>query len=136
VGRFEKVEGTPMGDTMPSDSDSLFITVMAQADQVPIERIEIVSAIAESGTVRERLDIIFQDAEGKTSWCVEWEDPNFNPNLASYRYVRVFERPTSRWSQLDCQRAGVCAEYPEADTLVQERAWSSPIWFYPATDNN
>lgn len=136
VRRFEKVEGTPMGGTMASDADALFVTVMAQADQVPIERIEIVSATAEAGVVRERVDTISHDAEGKTSWCVEWEDPNFNSNLASYRYVRVFERPTPRWSQLDCQRAGVCAEYPEADTLVQERAWSSPIWFYPATNNN
>ena len=122
-----------MGGTVVAGAESLFITVMAQADQVPIERIELVSATAEAGVVRERIDLISRSDEGKATWCVEWQDPNFSPNLASYRYVRVFENPTSRWSQLDCEREGVCAEYPQADVLVQERAWSSPIWYYPAT---
>lgn len=136
VGRLEKVEGTPMGGTLAANAQSLFITVMAQSDQVPLERIELVSASAESGAVSERVDVVAQSAEGKASWCVEWEDRNFNPNFASYRYVRVFEKSTPRWSQLDCEREDVCAEYPEANVLVQERAWSSPIWFYPAITKN
>lgn len=66
------------------------------------------------------------DPELKTSW----KDPDFDPTLRAFYYVRVLENPTCRWSTWDALRAG---QPPRSDleTTIQERAWSSPIWFIP-----
>jgi hypothetical protein len=59
-----------------------------------------------------------------------WTDPDFDPSLRSFYYVRVLEIPTPRWVLYDKVRLG--AELPEGTKLVhQERAYSSPIWYTP-----
>ncbi len=60
-----------------------------------------------------------------------WRDPAFSPNQEAFYYVRVLENPTCRWSTWDAIRAD---EKPRSDlpATIQERAWSSPIWFRSA----
>ena len=60
-----------------------------------------------------------------------WEDPDFLENQEAFYYVRVLENPVCRWSTWDSIRAGV---EPRSDipSTIQERAWSSPIWFEPS----
>ena len=62
-----------------------------------------------------------------------WEDPNFNPDLKAFYYVRVLENPTCRWSTWDALKSG---EKPREDlpSTIQERAWSSPIWYVPSNE--
>ena len=60
-----------------------------------------------------------------------WRDPDFDPAHRAFYYVRVLENPTCRWSTWDAVRAGV-APNPNLHPTLQERAWSSPIWFVPA----
>jgi hypothetical protein len=60
-----------------------------------------------------------------------WNDPDFDANAKSFYYVRVLENPTCRWSTWDAVRAGLKPREDLHDTL-QERAWSSPIWYIPA----
>ena len=60
-----------------------------------------------------------------------WNDPDFDSNAKSFYYVRVLENPTCRWSTWDAVRAGLKPREDLHDTL-QERAWSSPIWYIPA----
>ena len=57
-----------------------------------------------------------------------WRDPNFKPEQSAVYYVRILENPSCRWSSYDALRLGVA---PPADTAatIQERAWSSPIWY-------
>ena len=59
-----------------------------------------------------------------------WRDPGFAAGPSLY-YARVFQQPTWRWSHADCQAdpaACALAEIP-VDIQIQERAWTSPIFF-------
>ena len=59
-----------------------------------------------------------------------WQDPDFDPNASAFYYVRVIEIPTPRWTTYDVKIFGVAL--PEgAPTTVQERAYTSPIWYSP-----
>jgi hypothetical protein len=57
-----------------------------------------------------------------------WQDPDFKPGEKAFYYVRVLENPSCRWSTWDAVRAGVAPRSDLAKT-IQERAWSSPIWY-------
>lgn len=59
-----------------------------------------------------------------------WQDPDFDPNVRAFYYVRVLENPTCRWSTWDALAAGVAPRVELAAT-IQERAWTSPIWYAP-----
>jgi hypothetical protein len=48
--------------------------------------------------------------------------------LEAFYYVRVLENPTCRWSTWDALRFDLKPR-PGVPTTIQERAWSSPIWF-------
>ena len=61
-----------------------------------------------------------------------WIDPDFDPAQKAFYYARVLEIPTPRWSTYDAFRYGV--DLPEgAPTSTQERAYTSPIWYTPAS---
>ena len=57
-----------------------------------------------------------------------WTDPDFEPGVEAFYYVRVLENPTCRWTTWDAIRTGNKIR-PGVDTIIQERAWSSPIWY-------
>jgi len=59
-----------------------------------------------------------------------WKDPDFDPSLKAFYYVRVIEIPTPRWTAYDAKRFGVKPP-PEATLTVTERAYTSPIWYTP-----
>jgi hypothetical protein len=68
---------------------------------------------------------------GDSQLTAVWEDPDFDPAQHAVYYVRVLEIPTPRWSTYDAKKLGV--EPPkEVAAAIQERAWSSPIWYTPA----
>ncbi len=59
-----------------------------------------------------------------------WEDPDFEPTQSAFYYVRVLEIPTPRWTTFDRKFFGV--ELPEgAPESIQDRAYTSPIWYTP-----
>jgi len=59
-----------------------------------------------------------------------WTDPDFDRAQSAFYYARVLEIPTPRWVVYDAFRFGV--EIPEgAETIGQERAYTSPIWYTP-----
>jgi len=61
-----------------------------------------------------------------------WTDPDFDPALKAFYYTRVIEIPTPRWTAYDAFRYGI--KMPDnVPMTTQERAYSSPIWYDPAS---
>ena len=59
-----------------------------------------------------------------------WTDPDFDAGRPAFWYLRVLENPSCRWSTWDAVRAGV-EPNPVLPATLQERAWSSPVWYAP-----
>ena len=67
---------------------------------------------------------------GHTVMTAHWEDPDFDANEPAFYYVRVLEIPTPRWTTYDAAFFGI--ELPEAvPPTIQDRAYTSPIWYTP-----
>ncbi|MCA9511393.1 MAG: DUF3604 domain-containing protein [Myxococcales bacterium] len=82
---------------------------------------------------------------GARSLCTVWRDPEFDPDASAFYYARVTESPSCRWSQYVCRAHAVDCAKPESipmgyeaccsplhDPVIQERAWTSPIWYAPS----
>ena len=122
-----------------------------------LQRIQIIKGwIEEDGEAREAVyDVVCSDGltpDGETFRCPDngagvdletcdysrdtgdvmlsgvWEDPDFDPDEDAFYYLRVLENPTCRWSTWEANRNGweLLADVPPT---LQERAWSSPIWY-------
>lgn len=67
---------------------------------------------------------------GADQLSVVWQDPSFNPDRRALYYVRVLQTPTARHSLLDAIALKTTPEdkYP---LTLQERAYSSAIWYTP-----
>ncbi len=59
-----------------------------------------------------------------------WSDPEFDPSVRAFYYLRVLEIPTPRWVLYDALRYGARL-LPDTQLKAQERAYSSPIWYNP-----
>jgi Protein of unknown function (DUF3604) len=59
-----------------------------------------------------------------------WTDPAFDPKQRAFYYARVLEIPTPRWTAYDARRFGV-KPLPGTAMTLQERAYTSPIWYTP-----
>jgi hypothetical protein len=59
-----------------------------------------------------------------------WKDPDFDPKQKAFYYVRVIEVPKPRWTAYDAKFFGI--KMPEEIPMtVQDRAYTSPIWYTP-----
>jgi hypothetical protein len=154
--------GVSMGSdlTAAAGREPAFL-VWATADPggTPLQRVQIIKGYLENGQHQERIyDVACSDGlapdpasgrcpdngarvnladcsitagVGATELKALWRDPDFDSAREAFYYVRVLENPTCRWSTWDAIRAGV-APRSDLHSTIQERAWSSPIWYRPA----
>jgi hypothetical protein len=72
----------------------------------------------------------YTNSIGAPELLAEWTDPDFDAAARAFYYARVIEIPTPRWSTIDAVHLGV--PLPQGlPVSIQERAWSSPIWYTP-----
>ncbi len=125
-----------------------------------LQRIQVIKGWVEGSEVRERVYEIAGDPEngadvdlltctprgqGFDRLCQVWTDPDFDPSARAFYYARVVENPSCRWNTWRCNEQGAdcsdpgsvprelraCCD-PEVPKTIQERAWTSPIWYTPA----
>jgi hypothetical protein len=125
----------------------------------PLQRIQIVKGWVEaSGQTHEQvfdvagrrnsgdvdLDTCEASGAGFASLCAVWDDPAFRPEQRAFYYARVLETPICRWSTSFCNDLGVDCSTPASvpeeyadccgdlvEKVIQERAWTSPIFYQP-----
>ena len=131
------------------------------APSAPLQRIQIVKGWAAGGESRERVYEVAGDphsgagldlatctpAPGADQLCRVWTDPDFDPRAPAFYYARVVENPSCRWNTYACRAAArrlrQCERGParaprvlrcQRPKSIQERAWTSPIWYSPRAD--
>jgi hypothetical protein len=133
----------------------------AGAPSTPLQRIQIVKGWLDGGEGRERVFEVAGDPESRADvdlatctprgpgfdqLCRVWSDPDFDADEPAYYYARVVENPSCRWNRhvcnaqrVDCSAPGgvprelrACCDTELPDT-IQERAWTSPIWYEPGS---
>jgi hypothetical protein len=154
-------QGVPMGGELHGATDAapaFLVWVMRDPLRAPLQRAQVVKGWMEDGETHERVyDVACSDdlaVDPETHRCPDngaqvdletcditagvgaaelktiWTDPEFDSGEAAFYYVRVLENPTCRWSSWDAVRAGVAPRL-DVPATIQERAWSSPIWYTP-----
>jgi len=73
----------------------------------------------------------YKNTVGATQLGTVWHDPEFDPKAPAVYYLRVLEIPTPRWSTILAVKKGLPLS-KDAPATIQERGWSSPIWYTPA----
>jgi hypothetical protein len=152
--------GVPMGGTIGKASKPPTFTVWAMKDPdgANLDRIQIVKGwvdakgeprdevvdVAWSGDrkpgksgelppVGDTVDVqtaTYTNAIGSAELMAAWTDPDFDPARPALYYVRVIEIPTPRWTTYDAVRNKL-ALLEDVPATIQERAWTSPIWYTP-----
>ncbi len=72
----------------------------------------------------------YRNSIGADSLATVWTDPDFEPTMEAFYYARVLQIPTPRHLLLDALALGRQAPR-EGPSVIQERAYSSPIWYSP-----
>ena len=149
----------PMGgDIIQEKSKNPRFLVWAISDPLgaPLQRVQIIKGWLADGEQREKVfDVACSDGQsvnllnhrcpdngakvnlddcsisrekGNSEIKTFWQDPEFSNDQEVFYYARVLENPTCRWSTWDAVRGD---ETPRSDIpiTIQERAWSSPIWY-------
>ena len=158
--------GATMGGTLLANANSqptFLAWAVADPNTTQLQRIQVIKGWLENGEHQERVyDVACADGlsvDPQNQRCPDngarvnlndcsitanvgaselktlWQDPNFTPGQEAFYYARVLENPVCRWSTWDAIRAG---ETPRSDlsTTIQERAWSSPIWYGSSIQSN
>jgi hypothetical protein len=151
--------GGDMPAALADDVPVLMVRAIRDPDGANLDRIQVIKGwLDEKGEAQERIyDIAVSDGReidsdgrcktpvgntvdvenasftntiGDAVLAAYWQDPDFDPSLPAFYYVRVLEIPTPTWIAYDEKKFGVRAP-AEALRISQERAYTSPVWYTP-----
>jgi hypothetical protein len=152
--------GVPMGGVLPDppsgSAPMLVISALRDAGTderpgTPLQRVQVIKGWTINGEAHYAVYDVAGNADngatvdsatctpqgtGADSLCATWTDPDFDPARSAFYYVRVLENPTCRWNTWMCNRLAPderppsCTD-PTVPKVIQERAWTSPIWYVP-----
>ena len=154
-------DGVPMGGdlTAPtSNAPTFMVQAMKDPDAANLDQVQIIKGwIDDDGQTHEQIyyvalsddrsvdpetglpepvgstvdleNVSFSNTIGAVQLSAQWTDPDFNSDHAAFYYARAIEIPRPRWSEYD--RKAFDREFNEAPRTVQDRAYSSPIWYRP-----
>jgi hypothetical protein len=150
--------GGTLGTAPPGVAPTFLLAAVKDPDGANLDRIQVIKGWLDgAGTLQERVyDVaasdnrtiirgvvsravgstvdadhaIYANSVGDAQLLAFWEDPEFDPEQPAFYYARVIEIPTPRWTAFDQVRLG--AEMTrEVPMELQERAYTSPIWYAP-----
>jgi hypothetical protein len=153
--------GVPMGGDLPpakAKAPSFVVWAVKDPTSGNLDRIQIIKGWAKDGQSFEKIyDVVWSGDRKPNKWTgklpsvgntvdienatytntigsVElktvWTDPDFDLALHAFYYARVLEIPTPRWTTIQAHQLGM-APPDVVPATVQERAWSSPVWYTP-----
>lgn len=133
AANYDYLSATPMGGTLHRQEDNApRFTLLASKDTIPLSGMEIIKGTVDAdGEIVQTVIPLAEFQQGSATACQSWVDPEFNPRQPAYWYARVKEQPTPRWSKRLCESLKNCDQNPGANRMIQETAWSSPIWYLP-----
>lgn len=152
--------GVPMGGDLPTragKAPQFLVSALADAGTEdfpgnPLQRLQVIKGwVAGNGDHHQRIYDVAGDpnngasvdlntctprGKGFPQLCTVWEDPEFDPAQRAVYYLRAVENPSCRYTAWQClslppgERPADC-DSPLIGPVIQERAWSSPIWYTP-----
>ncbi|MBV9732133.1 MAG: DUF3604 domain-containing protein, partial [Verrucomicrobia bacterium] len=157
-------KGVPMGGDLPlptGKAPTFIVWAVKDPSSGNLDRIQIIKGWARSGQSFEKIyDVVwagdrkpdsvtgklppigstvdianatYTNAIGNVELKNVWTDPDFDPSVDAFYYARALEIPTPRWTTIQAKAVGIAP--PETvPATVQERAWSSPIWYTPTDE--
>ncbi|MFC0589292.1 DUF3604 domain-containing protein [Novosphingobium aquiterrae] len=139
---------------------SFIVSALKDPDGANLDRVQVVKGWVDAGgTLHEKVfDVVWSDMDkrkaaggkvpavgdtvdvarasytntiGAPTLSTVWSDPEFDPKVRAFYYLRVLEIPTPSWPAYDALRFKIQLG-PDVRVKAQERAYSSPIWYTPA----
>jgi Protein of unknown function (DUF3604) len=154
--------GGDLRDAPQGKSPTFLVAALKDPIGANLDRIQIIKGwLSKDGALQEKVyDVVWGDADkrqpesdgklppvgstvdlenatwtntiGDPELITVWTDPDFDPSVRAFYYARVLEIPTPRWTAYDAKRFGV-KPLPDTRMVLQERAYTSPIWYNPGT---
>jgi len=154
-------DGVPMGGELnrrEGGAPTFMVQAMKDPDAANLDQVQIIKGwIDSAGTTHEQIYYValsddrsldpktgqpesvgstvdlenatFSNTIGAVQLSAQWTDPDFDADQAAFYYARAIEIPRPRWSEYDRKYFGL--DFSEAPRTVQDRAYSSPIWYRP-----
>jgi len=149
--------GVPMGSDLSNsngNAPTFIIQALKEANGANLDRAQIIKGwVDKNGDTHEKIyDVALSDNRkdgaiavgntvdlktakytneiGDVEFFTVWTDPDFDASQNAFYYARVIEIPTPRWSTYDAVTLGISIR-TDIPSTIQERGWSSPIWYSP-----